>query len=694
MRRLLGLRPGWVAAALCVPLSLACSRPEERAVATRPPVPTSPRATDPPAGTPLHEAMRAPHGGTIAFLAIADDGDVAITGDALGALRVWPSLDGTQPPVVVQAAQPTALAIGHAGNELVAAIRDQVGGLEIVRLARDGALLGRTQVRDDVAVDDVFVVGGDVLVLRADRTIARYDSRGAERGRIAADAGERVLAIAARRGGAIAMVGTNDSRTAAAFRWIALDGDRLRWGATVKLPAPITGAVALAPNKKRIAAQSAAEPARIVIYDLDPTPTAIVPPHSITVVAERVGLGFADDDHLGVVGSVLAWWPVVAGTRGAGDASSTPIGGEVAFGDGHAIAANMIGLAVSDPSRTQYLGYDKLAAGTIARAGSRLAISTSGVDIAWLDQHLDLVRSINVTKLRTEISWGIPVGEHHVVAMRRVDNKFKVELWNVDTNANVELDGVESLQRVEVSRDLAMLALARQDGTIVRFALDLAHDKVKPLAPLDTKMQLLQLQLLDPARDRGKVAIVVGYVTDKNGTTTGPRIAELRDRTGTAPIVASRTDTLVGSPLAIDQRGAVWEVVGAQPEPDGTVDDQHQTVIAVLDGKEVARFTARAPVTTVEVAPAGDRVLVRGPFATTMYAIDGKELWTVSMWGGGQLMLSPDGRTVYAQLPGGLVALDASTGKRVAVACAWGFGLHATPPPIGPFGLAPVCATE
>src|SRR5207302_5326252 len=140
---------------------------------------------------------------------------------------------------------------------------------------------------------------------------------------------------------------------------------------------------------------------------------------------------------------------------------------------------------------------------------NRVAMSTSGVDIAWLDDHLDVVRSVNLTKLQPELSWGVPLGDRHVVAMRRNGNKFKVELWNVEATSYVELDGVESLQRIEVTRDFATLGLVRQDGTILRFAIDLAHDKVKPLAPLATNMQVLQLQLLDPARDGGKVAVAV-----------------------------------------------------------------------------------------------------------------------------------------------------------------------------------------
>lgn len=82
----------------------------------------------------------APPGGEITKLAVAPTGDAALTVDSAGEVRLWPSLDGTQPPVAVEVPRTAVLALRRSGAELVAMV-GLPGGTLHVRLAASGKRL-------------------------------------------------------------------------------------------------------------------------------------------------------------------------------------------------------------------------------------------------------------------------------------------------------------------------------------------------------------------------------------------------------------------------------------------------------------------------------------------------------------------------------------------------------------------------
>ena len=88
-------------------------------------------------------------------MAITEAGDAAITADVGGGWRLWPTLDGTRPPVVLDAAAPEGMALGCDGDGLVAGVLDKAGAIELIRMTRDGAVLGRARLPAEPGFDDL-----------------------------------------------------------------------------------------------------------------------------------------------------------------------------------------------------------------------------------------------------------------------------------------------------------------------------------------------------------------------------------------------------------------------------------------------------------------------------------------------------------------------------------------------------------
>ena len=112
------MRHSWV---LVVALA-GCGRHDEPALAA-----TAPPA--PPTIDPIAKGV--PHGGQIAHVAVTEQADAALTFDNVGGVRLWPALDGSRPPLPVSMIAPVELALTHAGDDLLAAARDQAGAIDL-----------------------------------------------------------------------------------------------------------------------------------------------------------------------------------------------------------------------------------------------------------------------------------------------------------------------------------------------------------------------------------------------------------------------------------------------------------------------------------------------------------------------------------------------------------------------------------
>src|ERR1041385_7898318 len=335
-------------AVTAVVLSLGCAgcgAPEEpHGTRTAPPQAAPAVQTEAPIGRGVT------HGGWITTVAVTEKGDAALTVDDLDEIRLWPSLDGRRPPVPVTGVNIVDLALGHADRDLLAAVLDGGGNVQLVRFGLDGSVHGRAQLPDDSPCYAVVAVDNGVLVARADQSIERYDADGKRRGRVVVDSRHRVTAIAARRGGAVALIEPDirDPSLVTTARMIEIDGG-LRWGASTTLP-EITERIALSPDHRRIAVAVITEDAKTVQV-IDRATGAKVG-KTMEINSTDVDIGFTDDEHVAVLSNNAQWWhgnddPTVRNVS----SSSHFRGGAV--GDRFGVAGDFGSLALIEPDRVR-----------------------------------------------------------------------------------------------------------------------------------------------------------------------------------------------------------------------------------------------------------------------------------------------------------------------------------------------------
>ena len=91
-------------------IAAGCNPGQAPAIANSPS--TSPQNADSPT-PPAPIAKGVPHGGVITEVAITEKADAALSFDNLLGIRLWPTLDGTRPPVPVTANAPRQLALAQ-----------------------------------------------------------------------------------------------------------------------------------------------------------------------------------------------------------------------------------------------------------------------------------------------------------------------------------------------------------------------------------------------------------------------------------------------------------------------------------------------------------------------------------------------------------------------------------------------------
>ena len=168
-----------IAAVGCGTPSRPAARTEKTVVAPEPTVPADAPASALVGVDGDRRTIEAPHGGLIKRLAVTPDGTAAITQDELGGLRLWPMLDGSSEPRLVDLPAARGLAIGPDPRGFVVAALDQVGGLVIQVIDRDGIALQRASLRADPGHLGIEMTAKGLLAWRADQVIVRLSSEGA-----------------------------------------------------------------------------------------------------------------------------------------------------------------------------------------------------------------------------------------------------------------------------------------------------------------------------------------------------------------------------------------------------------------------------------------------------------------------------------------------------------------------------------
>jgi len=596
------------------------------------------------------------HGGTITAVAVTEAGDAALTLDDLGGVRLWPSFDGKHPPLPVAVSGVEQLALGRTGDHFLAAFLSDAGDVLLLDLDRGGIVHARAQLPGDVACEQVIAIGDGVLVTRADQSIERYDALAHRRARIVAPAGERILAVAARRGGAVALLSDNAGRTTLARELVL--GWGLTWGRSTQLPSDVTGrALALSPARSHVAVTRGAENV-VQVFELE-TGDQVGP--EMKLASSRVELGFTDDDHVAIVSSEIQWWP-----RKLAQASLLTTG---AIGDGVAVGASGASLALATRGKLRYLGWSRSAIGELGVVDSRVLL-VSGDTSAWLDDRLAVT------------SEGDVGGTDHTVWL---DPRHVVRYGPERTNL-VDLEHPDKMVRIadvtpqQVFYDPALhtLALYTYPGRIGRYVLDLDALTVTKLRTLEVTSDFPTgghgaIDLLDPARSGGLVAIA------RWGDS--PRVAFYREESAEPVVIRASHELSTAAVLAVDVTGALYY----RQVPGGPIYKRRAGFDIELTG-----VTARA------LTPSHGAALLAGldKHEISMFGTGGEKLWSRPLLAPIDAVFSGDDHIVIVQTAGGLMSFDATTGAPIAEACSFDFGLHDEPPVTNPLHADPICGQD
>jgi len=281
--------------------------------------------------------ITAAHDEAIATFAATDDGGVAVSLDRRGGMRLWPSLDGTREPVIVRGeAVAEQVAIARDGGELVIAAAGPLGQIELIRTSALGEPVSHRWIDLERKVVALYATPSRFVGLLDDQTIAAIDFRGEGRGeqsgeghgeqsgkqhgeqhgeqrgeqieRLTMRPGERIVAMASRRGAVLAFVNAEGSIRA---RWIEVTEtrDTLAWGGESPALRIDPEHAVLAPDRRRVAALTR-DHKGIVIVDLASGRTLERPVDMDFADPMRQPLGFIADGSLQVLSAdgTSAWW--------------------------------------------------------------------------------------------------------------------------------------------------------------------------------------------------------------------------------------------------------------------------------------------------------------------------------------------------------------------------------------------------
>lgn len=666
--------------AIVLVLVAACGSRKDAAVGERASPGGATAARPRPLRPPDPIAKGLPHSATIERIAATEQGDAALSADANDGLRLWPTLDGTRPPVAIPSPSPAEqLALFHDGQDLIACVLDTAGGVTLLRLALDGTILSRAQLMGESAFVEIVAVDNQLLARTADHALELYGADGDPRGRVMAGPGERITDLASRRGRAAAVIATAEG--GAMLRWIAA-GAHLAWETPLSLPVlPRDNMFAIAPGKRRIAFV-ASESFELQVFDLGTVPV-LVPGPLVPVTQSHTSLGFVDDDTLGIGGAPTLWWsarpPVPKVDPWAVPPSSSALFTmAAAIADGRMIGGAATSLALVDPSRTHYLGYKDVAQNGTLNVGENIVTTPNGTKFTWFDDHLRTTRTIDITPLRESGEpwlYGTAVGSHHVLTQGVRDGETVLDL--IDASAplkRIPIGRFDGIDRQEVAGNMLAVTKGR---TVRRFRIDFATSTAEELRPALTLPLATTnwTRVFDPAKADGLIALAAGWDSEssEHGSLYAYRqVGTKIERTKVKPFDA----TLINA----DPSGRVlaW---------DGTV-----PALLVVHGTTVER---RVPATrglmAMAMDPAAQRIAMREDSDIVIRDRAGVEQWRTTLWGASQLGFTADGARLVVAGPGGYVAFDAASGERVARECAWNFGLYDTIPDASSMSSASVC---
>lgn len=610
------------------------------------------------APTPLPAAT---HGRAIIGVAVSDDGAAALTIDNGNSVRLWPSLDGTREPVAVPLTAPVETVLARSGDGFHIAALDTAGGVSLVRIDGTGQLVGKTAMPFDWPYEQVVAFGDGFVALRADQTVERFDANGKVLGTVSPGAGERIDAVVARHGRALAMV-SNEGGVIA--RWMdATSG--LVWGPSSPVMAIDPRSVILSPDHTRIAALQK-KTKRAVIVALATGAVTPLRGHRGDLVplnwlsAERVAF-VHDEFEL----SRVEWFDQTGKLLAAiGDDFELEFVSvlQMEAADDRVVSFMGHQVVLVEPRKLRYLGYQ-------THAASRLRVTPAGMVASMggtaeiLDDSLQIARRVPAKRARdllpiddtfaVAISGTTKAGAFDdvvVVRPREKPSGVEVVLFEGQTRAQVLPLEVRDLR---LRYEPATRLLATNGGASITFVrFDAVTKRFGEPVTLPVAARVKDIHLLDPAVAGGGIALV---------ELGGNRVRTIfeDELTGAA---AREVITLPGDLEDVDRAGHSY------------VRHDDASVAIHTGTLEIGRLTGLANM-KVRPSPDGKRVAIFGRGRILLSALDGTPVWSVGFPGIKDLQWTDDALVALAN---GIAKLDPATGATVAARCGWKFGLRST----------------
>ncbi len=658
-----------------------------------PPVPTPPATPSAPAaapaaapaparsgvavvaGDPHSRVVNAPHTGTITTVALEPHGTAAVTADTQGGVRLWPMLDGSAEPIVVDLPLPRELALAVRDRGFTVGLIDPGRELAIARLDHAGRLTSRVNLGGDPSCRQIEMTDAGLLAWRDDQTLTLFDDDGKPTARLPTEPGQRLTGLATGGGRAIAILELVDKgATARRARWIEL-APKLAWGAWASPEGAVGDDPVLSPDGEVLATTSET-PSTLEIVDTR-TSTKL----ATTPLNRGVTLAFASTTELGMFGAdgTPSWIPVPTRSTPTVEeskprpASETPppdpgdrVPVPMAAASGRIVLGGGADLELVTPLKTQYLGYAiSSIEGAVPGSDGSLLVA-SGDELALLDRDLVAKSAIPFH----------PAAQLDVAAMSWLGGND----WLISVISQVNGDVLPSIVDLATgSSKRATLPghgvgfVDYEPGTQI---LSIATDKSVEIEHFNAETQVLEkvaslpITLYDPvltmptAPDRAHGSELVSAATRDH-----IKLSWIPDRAH--PDRASATISVDGSFIASDPVGRVYVW---RAKPDNTY------MLDIFDqGK---RFASLPFATPVEIKPdrAGQHIATSGSSGITLIDLDGKVRWTTPLLGARSLEWLSDG-SLAAIYQTGVVRLDPATGAIAAQRCGWKFGLHDKPSP-------------
>jgi hypothetical protein len=649
----------------------------EPATPPEPPVTAGDAAVDlakPVDHPPTRGAIEAPHAGPITAIGISPDGAIAISSDELGGLRLWPALDGSREPLVVELPHPKQLAVAPRPDGFMAVVLDDVGGLVVAHLDREGRTRSHATLPAEPRYDGIAMTEHGALAWRADQTIELIGGDGAIQAKLPVEPGQRLIDVAVAGPYALALVDAGSTRKA---RWITLE-PKLVWGAWLPAAATLGDQLAVAPSGKRYATlahidAAGKKPPRVDV--LDAAKGDVVDTQQVGDISE---LGFVDDEHLALAEASGIGWLTIKGNKAA--LTNLPLAGVnphalLAFGGRRALSSTNGDLVLAEPTELKYLGYG-VESPTIAQAGpdGQLLIGV-GDTFAMLDKQLRVASEPTLA----------PSGS--TVADAR---------WLGGSDWLVVASTPEGTTR------LALADIAHGTSRPVRDKLTIV-----PVLMYEPSTHLATLSLGDtPEVDRYDPA---KHVLEKLSGLPKPKGFEQAELVPVAPALAKGAQLVrvtvrdrptiqwLDDPAALGKAAATVTIDNASfagADPAGHVFVWRNTPANSLElaiyaaGKPIGKLPNDGPV-ALWPEPSGARVIEVGQRTVSLFKLDGTRVWAQELTGTTEALWLTDGAIAIVSAAG-IARLDAATGTITSTRCGWRFGLTAKPHPPSP-QVEPVC---